>query len=534
VLGQAGCGKTRSGGFMPPLFVVTQEQAADLVFMTSEFRASNFRTLSGAALAYAVVRFLLFASMAILVVLTAENVWITWRNDAELNFGAGEWMALAADLKHGIFYRPLFGPLGYGGTRYFPLHYVLQAALMKAGLGLRLSGHLLELASMVALMAGVFWLLRNLGVQYWLAAAASVAILAAGEGQLALTSIRGDVLPAALNVLALALCARESPTRRGLIAAAALFTSAFAAKETTVFGVAAAVLAFLLCCRFRDAVELAILTGAGYLLVLAAILLASHGRAYEVFRASAGAGVSLHNLIVAPYRLIQNIALTWYNPLPNPALYLLGIGALLAWRDDAKGSIAPLFLLTSAIVTLVILGSSGAGYNHLLDVEVGAVVTFAAWVSRQGEQHLTFLTALLAMAIIFAVPLFAPLLESEAGSRERQNIEQALHLASGSGKPILAENPLVVLDAGSSPYVLDPYMFAAVSRRNPAFGQPLWNALARKSFGEVVLTHDPSSWWGKAWYDNFPFGPEFVTHLRQNYRLAWKGKSGFVYVPDSR
>jgi hypothetical protein len=486
------------------------------------------------ALTRVLIRFLLFTSLAILLVLTAANVWITWHNDAELTFGAGQWMALAADLKHGVFYRPLFGPLGYGGTRYFPLHFVLQAGLMKAGLGLRLSGHLVELASIAALMAGIFWLLRNLGAQYWLAGAASVAILAAGEGQLALTSIRGDVLPAALNVLALALCARESPTRRGLIAAAALFALAFTAKETTVFGVMAAVLAFLLCRRFRDAVELAILTGAGYILVLAAILLASHGRAYEVFRASAGAGVSLHNLIVAPYHLIQDITLTQYNPLPNPALYLLGIGALLAWRDDARGSIVPLFLLTSSIVTVVILGSSGTGYNHLLDVEVGAVVTFAAWASRQAKQHLTFLTALLAMAMIFALPTFGPLLQSEAGSQVRQNIEQALHLAGGSGKPILAENPLLVLDAGSSPYVLDPYMFAALSRRNPAYAQPLWNAMARKSFGEVVLTQGPNSGWGKVWYDKYVFGPGFVTHLRQNYRLAWKSKSSFVYLPNSQ
>lgn len=491
------------------------------------------RATSSGDLANRLLRLLLFASLALLLILTAANVRITWHNDAELNFVAGVWMALAADFKRGVFYRPLFGPLGYGGTRYFPLHYVLHAELMKAGFGLRTSGHLIELASMVALLAGVFFLLRNLGAKPWLAAASSLAILAAGESQLALTTIRGDVLPAGLNVLGLALCTKESPTWRRLLAASLLFSLAFAAKETTVFGAAAATLAFLVSRRVRLTAQLALMTGAGYAVVLIAILLASHGRAYGVFQASAGAGVSLHNLLVGPYHLMQDLTITGYNSLPNPALYILGFSALLAWRDDAAASIAPLFLVTSAIVTLVILGSSGTSYNHLLDLNVAAVVTFSAWASRQGKQYLTFCTALLALVIILALPLFEPMLRAEAGSPVQQDNQQALHLVSGSPKPILAENPLIALDAGFTPYVLDPYMLAVLNGRDPAFAQPLWNQLMRKSFGEVVLVEDPELW-GKVWYEKWSFGPGFLGYLNQNYHLAARGKRTFVYLPGPR
>jgi hypothetical protein len=488
--------------------------------------------VSGGNLATGLVRFLLFASIAILLILTASNVWITWHNDAQLNFVAGVWTALAADLKHGVFYRPLFGPLGFGGTRYFPLHFVLHAGLMKAGLSLRISGHLIELFSMAGLMVGIVLLLRNLGVPAWLAAASSIAVLAAGESQLALTTIRGDVLPAALNVLALALCAKERVTRSRLIAASALFSLAFAAKETTVFGVAAATLAFLLSRRVRPAIDLALATGAGYALVLVGILVASHGRAYGILHASGDAGLSVHNLLVGPYHLIQDITLTWYNPLPNPALYLLGFSALLAWRKDRAAVIAPLFLAMSAIVTVVILGSSGTSYNHLLDLNVAAVVTFSTWAWRQGKQYLTFCTALLAMAIVLALPLFGPMLQSETDSTMRQNFRQALQLTGGSSKPVLAENPLLALEAGMTPYVLDPYMLAALNRGNPAFAQPLWNRLAEKSFSEVVLAEGADTWWGRVWYTKYAFGPGFLRHLNQNYHLVWKGKGTFVYLPD--
>ena len=109
-------------------------------------------------------RLLLIGCVALIVLIAGMRAWVCWGNDAWLNHPAGVLIAMASDLKAGIFYRPIYGPAGYGGTRYFPLYFVLQAALMKLGMPILLSAYVLSAAAMAALLAGMFCLLRALGV----------------------------------------------------------------------------------------------------------------------------------------------------------------------------------------------------------------------------------------------------------------------------------------------------------------------------------------------------------------------------------
>jgi hypothetical protein len=77
----------------------------------------------------------LLAAAAILVVaLSAARVIVFGENEAYLRTESGIWTALALDLREGTFYRPLVDAGGYGGTRYFPLHVVVQSAVI-AGVG---------------------------------------------------------------------------------------------------------------------------------------------------------------------------------------------------------------------------------------------------------------------------------------------------------------------------------------------------------------------------------------------------------------
>src|SRR5208337_4912228 len=100
-----------------------------------------------------------------------------------VNHPAGVLIAMAGDLKDGVFYRPLFGPEGYGGTRYFPLYFVLHALLMKLGVPVLPGAYLLSAVAVVSLLTGVFYLLKGLGVEPWLAACSAGALLAAGSVQ---------------------------------------------------------------------------------------------------------------------------------------------------------------------------------------------------------------------------------------------------------------------------------------------------------------------------------------------------------------
>ena len=107
-------------------------------------------------------RLLLIASVAVIILIAMVRAWYCWGTDAWVNHPAGALIAMAADLKNGIFYRPLYGPVGYGGTRYFPLYFVLHALLMKLGVPILLGAFLLSAAAVVALLAGAFYLAARL------------------------------------------------------------------------------------------------------------------------------------------------------------------------------------------------------------------------------------------------------------------------------------------------------------------------------------------------------------------------------------
>ena len=106
---------------------------------------------------------MMVAAAVPVLILTVLRANVFWRNQAYLDDASGNWTALAKDFTAGVLYRPLQGPAGYGGSRYFPLHFVLHAALMDVmGDPIR-SGFAVSALAMLLLMAGMYVLLRRLG-----------------------------------------------------------------------------------------------------------------------------------------------------------------------------------------------------------------------------------------------------------------------------------------------------------------------------------------------------------------------------------
>src|SRR6202521_3110166 len=71
------------------------------------------------------VQIFLCAAVALIVVVAAIRAGVCWWNARYLTPTNGVWLALATDLKDGLFYRPLLSPVGYGGARYFSLFFFL-------------------------------------------------------------------------------------------------------------------------------------------------------------------------------------------------------------------------------------------------------------------------------------------------------------------------------------------------------------------------------------------------------------------------
>jgi len=465
------------------------------------------------------LRPLFLASAVLLALLTLARVFVGWCNATDLTPTSGTFTALAVDLKHGVFYRPLYGDLGYGGTRYFPLHFVLHAALLELGMGPEAAGHFLEAVAAFALLFGMYRILCQLNVDRMLAGCISVLLLAPETSQLAILAIRGDLLPAALNILGVSICMTPSFTRRHLLGASLLFTLAFSAKMTTLFGVAAVFLFFALSGRIRKALEIVLVTGLGCAGVIAIMLLASGGRVLTVLRACAAAAGYNPSLGIVHLALFPGIWL----PVGLPFI-ILGCAALFALPRRRLTSVPAILFVLTALATAILLGAIGTTFNHFIDLHVAALIVFAAWLCDGETTQRDFGMAVLCFAALFSLSPLAWKLRHEDSVPYSQAYRQALQFIGKQDKPILADNPLIPVLGGQQPYVLDLFMFNALAEKTPSFAQPMADAIRQRQFAAVILEDDLESK-TSAWR-----GAE-TKEIEQNYELVQRFPKAYVYLP---
>lgn len=465
--------------------------------------------------------------VALILILTAIRAWVCWTNDTYASFPAGVVIAMAEDLKGGVFYRPLFGPWGYGGTRYFPLYFVLDTLLLKLHIPVLLSAYLLSGAAVILLTVGCFYLMKALGVAPWLAVCGAGAIMAPECSQESLVFPHPDGLASALNVWGLVVIVGTKPTRMQIVLASLLFTLAWSAKMTTVFGFAVALVWLLSKGRRRTAWELATATCCGYLLVAGAMMLGSQGRVLDIFEACSSGGATWISIITSgPFHLLSSADKGLL------VFLLLALWALfhLACSRGLVQSLPAWFFLAAITVTAIIFGSPGTVTNHLLDVQIASVILFTVWLAnRPSPLHRQLGICVLAAAVcLAAVPLWHRLQED----RDRfhpHRFQRVIALIEDTHKPMLTENPLIAVLAGQRPYVLDPWMLRLLERRTPGFREPLLDGLRGQAFGAVVLFHDLQI--GPRYTTAFWLGPGFASELVNNYQLAFTVDDQRIWLP---
>ena len=460
----------------------------------------------------------------LLIVLTLLRVARSWTNDSHLEHVAGAWIALAVDLKEGVFYRPPYGAHGYGGTRFFPLYFVLHGAATKVVGTWRAPGYILSSASILLLLLGCYRLLRRLGTNPWLSFAGVVAVLAASSVQDSLLTIREDGMAAMFNVWGILVCCSGELSNRRLFFAALLFGLAFATKESSVFGVATSVLWLVFAGKQRTAVRLAVTTGVGFLLVLGGIYVGSGGQAFQVFRETLASGGGLRTLFSSPEALLGTIPGYWAETI----LLALALATLISRPLAELRSLPALLFGCTLLVTLVIISSPGAAGNHLLDLHVAAVVLF---ISAIAEWSPDFCTGVCSVAALVAFVSFLPVYREVDSVPLKDNYQDIVEAIGFTDRPILADNPLVPIIAGQQPYVMDAFMFRVLAENNSDFAQPLWRMIDDKDFAAIVLQDNPDSDDGKEVYTHYHFGGEFLNHLHKNYQPAGTPGDHYLFLP---
>ena len=440
-----------------------------------------------------------------------------------LNLGSGVWLALARDTSEGLFYRPLWNGVEYGGTRYFPMLFVAIAALMRAGIPVVAAGVTVSMLGLAAMAAAVFVLLKRLAVARPLATLGAGLATAPYFVHQTAFAVRCEPIAAAFAIFGLAVLApvdqRPDSVKRELLAVV-LFICAFLTKITCVYAPAAVTLALLFSGRRWAAVRVAAMTATGAAVAVVLINLASGGRAIESFRACALAGSSVSSL-VSPITVLRPLELIATSHLLTVVFLLAGIALVLAWR--ARVHLPPMYLLTAAAITGVIFTSPGTILtSHILDAYVAAIVLVTSIIAVQsgrlraaGEAALIVLSLWAAMQNVVVV---GKLTKQDTVRKSVDAHRELLVALDDCGGSIVSESPLIPVYAGQRPVVLDPFAFRVVAMNHPDVGNDLAARVRRREFRCVLLEQDPARPGGRAWYANVNLTEPVRDAILDSYR----------------
>jgi hypothetical protein len=485
--------------------------------MAADLRGQGTRTPTAAVLPPARPMNLWIVA-ALLGLLTLVRLVVELRTGTRLllDHPSGAWATIADDLLHGVLYRPVESPLGWGGTRYPPLFPVLEAGLAAGGLGIRGAGAFLELIALVALVLGTWRFLEAVGVRRTLAFPAAVLVLALVPVQTLLGLGKADLLASAFSVWGLVLAARARG-KTGDVGAGVLFGLACLTKWTVVFGLFAAVHHAWLSGKREAALRRALCSGATVLLGLALAQLGSQGRFLEQLRACATGGGDLTSFLQAPFNFLLHC-----DPA-DLALLLLAVSALAA-APRGIGRTLPVVVLGWTIAgTALVFASPGIAENHLLDVDLAALIAFAVVIDR-GALPFRFGATALPLYAVLAVCRTAG--DTVEGFQAPSMPELRAELGSSDRGPLLAENPWFALQSGERPVVLDAFMFRILSQRHSELMGHLMADLRARRFRAVVLRRPAGDPHGVDWYSGKHFGPGFLEALRSGYLLAASHPTG--------
>jgi hypothetical protein len=304
-----------------------------------------------------------------------------------------------------------------------------------------------------------------------------------------------------------------------------LFAAALMTKFSAVAGPAAAA-AFLLPRDRRCAVALLVpwfvLSAAG----LALLEHASDGHFLDNFRSLGSGGMTLDSIRIGPSR----VAFALGQALPFSALFAVAMFAVLRPGREGRFGLWDWYFLATGGITLVIFTSPGTGLNHLLELEVAAVLAVAPLLARRtGDAPANALARLFVFAVLASgVYEVAHEPASPASISGRAVVE-----AIPSGASILAEDATVPVLLGQRPVVMDAFAYRVLAERGRVDARALPDRIARREFDVLVLMGRVDRP-GESLCPRFHFGPRVTAVMQEAYRFDREVGPYYLFVPDDR
>lgn len=453
-----------------------------------------------------------------------------------VDHASGVWMALAAHLRAGELYPPLFDGVHFGGARYMPAPIFLYA-LSAASFGESVTSlKIVNLAAAVTLTGVLFATLRARGSSRPLALSLCVGVFTTEAGLMVATG-RSDAIPAVLQLGALGLLAVR-PSRPKTIAAALLCVMAVLSKVTAIYAPIA--IGIWLAGTDRPAfVRFVGVFLGGLALSLGLLHVWTDGRMAANFLEVSASGINLGSTLRAPIQLLEQMQAGLQATVVLLPFVLLAVISSVVQRAV---TVIQVSLLVAALVLLVVMTDTGAAYNHHLEVAVlVALVIGDLWVSARGARELRLAGAIglavilgSGVGILFNVlpDLQRGALEVAAGERALDNDPDPLATLIRPTDVILSEDPTVPVTLGSAPIILDPVMLLRFQRNHPDWTAQLVARIDRGEFKFIVLLRDVGSSEADAWYRDWHLGTQVHAAVKRSYDLI--GRIGRYYLYEFR
>ncbi len=446
--------------------------------------------------------------LAALVVLVAHALGAFYAYTQPVyDHATGSWFVMAYDILNGTLYRPFESEVGIGGTRYFPLYPLLIAGLVRLGLDYVDAGLLINLVSWVLAVGGAYVVLRQLEVQRVLAGVFAVFAVGSYGTLTTMTSVRGDLLPVAFVLWGVVASLRARPGGRLFLAAAAVcFMLAMAAKVTSLFWPLAVVVYFAVTDRMRQAAALSAMLALGGAAFVLVVQYASEGRFLDMMFVASGGGGSLFRFMQGPLhfeRMARNADPLCYLAI-GTSLFLL----VTRFRELGSNLVAILFV-SVAVMTAAIFGSRGTIHNHLIDINLAAMLLVATrYLDIRAKPNLIPLVLLFYALVIPGRFDYQYQRDRDHGFRT----DAESHLRSIDG-PVLSEHPGIPLAVGRHPFLADAFMVNNLQHKRPEIHARLQAELEARTFGAVILSHVGEV----GWYEDIHFGGRVNELIEENY-----------------
>lgn len=438
---------------------------------------------------------------------------------------SGAWMALAKYANAGVLYPPLYDGHAYGGTRYMPMKILSDALAARASGEYLTSGKVIGFVVFALLTALLVTALRKAGCRLSVALALAAIPLLTENGFFAATSNYGDALPVVFQIAAVVLIA-GAPNQKAALFAGCLCGLAFFSKFSAVWAGPAIVVWLAVFDRRLLSRFIAAWLGSAALLV-GSVELLTDGRFGDNVWGLGGAGFAGVRTVVAdaPHKAADELF-----DVGGAMFVICGVVALSYVFAIARRrwTIYHLCLPLAALVLLVVLADVGAESNHLLDVEVLAVLV--AGVSLRGAERFALATAS-ALAIALAWLYVANVLPATRDAASGDGSWPARPVAAyvSPDDSLLSEDASIPVSLGRLPVVLDPFMLLRLDEEHPEWGAALVRRLDRHEFDTIVMNGRPTP--TESWWRTHHFGPRIAAAIFRNYRRGRVLQGYSIYVP---